>query len=452
LIALTVFIGLVIFGIKRRKLSLKGIGKGFVPFLAALIFTGIIGYFGWELLLKIYPQYEEIQHGFKYNGHTYIGFFVFLTLAILFRIYNKYVQEKVVANLLVAPLLFWILINVAVYVYLKGAAYFIIPVFFGLVSLWILIRQERPNLLLMVLLAAPAIFLYAPLLQSFPVGLGSDHVFISCIFTVLLFGLLLPIFGFYNKMGVLSFVFGIVALIFLISAHTKSDFSDTRQKPNSLIYYQNADTGSSYWVTYDKILDSWTKGYLGDAPEVASKYVENASGSKYSRGFTYASEAPQKSIQPFKVELNKDTLTDGFRNVTFTIIPKRQVNQIGLYADKSITFHSLAFNGKSIPKDSSGNVYSNRRSNKLMRFYIAENDSLEVSYSIKEDVEVSFNVIEYSFDLLSNPQFTINKRPKDMMPKPFVVTDAIAVQKLITPGSMQVKTNDSINKTPSLNE
>ena len=253
-------------------------------------------------------------------------------------------------------------------------------------------------------------------------------------------------------MNTLSYISGLIALIFLISAHTKSDFSDTRKKPNSLVYYQNADTGSSYWVTYDKMLDSWTKGYLGDTPEEASKYVENVSGSKYNRGFTFASEAPQKNIQPFKVEISTDILIHGFRNVSFTIIPKRQVNQIGLYADKSITFRSLSFNGKSIPKDSSGNVYANRRSNKLLRFYVAENDSLEVSYSIKEDVEVSFTVVEYSFDLLSNPQFTINKRPKDKMPKPFVVTDAIAVQKSISPSSMQVKVQDTINEIPSLNE
>ena len=452
LIALALFIGLIFFGIKKRKLHLRGIGKGFVPFLIALILTGIIGYFGWALLLKIYPQYEEIQHGFKYNGHTYVGFFVFLTLAILFKIYNKYAKKVVLANLLVAPLAFWILINAAVYVYLKGAAYFIIPVFFGLLSLWILIRQEKPNLLLMVLITAPAIFLYAPLIQFFPVGLGSDHVFISCIFTVLLFGLLLPIFGFYKKMNALSYVSGLIALIFLISAHAKSDFSDTRKKPNSLVYYQNADTGSSYWVTYDKMLDGWTKGYLGDAPVEASNYVENVSGSKYNRGFTYASEAPQKNIQPFNVELNTDMLIHGFRNVSFTIIPKRHINQISLYADKSITFRSLSFNGKSIPKDSSGNVYSNRRSNKLLRFYVAENDSLEVSYSIKKDVEVSFTVVEYSFDLLSNPQFTINKRPKDKMPKPFVVTDAIAVQKSFSPSSMQVKIQDTINEIPTLNE
>ena len=37
----------------------------------------------------------------------------------------------------------------------------------------------------------------------------------------------------------------------------------------------------AYWVTYDKILDPWTKGYLGENPKAAKEYVSNAAGSKY---------------------------------------------------------------------------------------------------------------------------------------------------------------------------
>jgi hypothetical protein len=86
-----------------------------------------------------------------------------------------------------------------------------------------------------------------------------------------------------------------------------------------------------------------------------------------------------------------------------------------------------------------------------LRFYVAENDSLEVSYSIKKDAEVSFTVVEYSFDLLSNSQFTINQRPKNNMPKPFIVTDAIAIEKSIAINSLRVQTQDTITETPNHN-
>ena len=51
--------------------------------------------------------------------------------------------------------------------------------------------------------------------------------------------------------------------------------------------------------------------------------------------------------------------------------------------------------------------------------------------------------MEYSYDLLTHSQFTINKRAENMMPKPFVITDAIVVKKTIYIDSLQLQKNDS---------
>jgi hypothetical protein len=440
IIAIVLLIVLIFFGIKIKKIKTSEIARSFIPLLGSLVLCTAIGYFGWELLLKIYPQYEEVQQGFKYNGHLYIAFFVLLSLSILFRVYNKYSNRIMVSNLFIAVLILWIIINGAVSVYLKGAAFLIIPVFFGLLTLWILIRQTSPNLLLMLLLAAPAIFIFAPLIQFFPVGLGSGSVFISCLFTVLLFGLLLPVFGFFRQTNFLSFVCLIGAIVFLFMAHLKSDFSESHQKPNSLVYYQDADSGKSVWATYDKILDEWTMGYLGESPEVASKYIENVSESKYGTAYTFASEAPYKDIPLFDAILKSDTIIGAYQEVEITLVPKRTVNQISLYTDKELTFHSLEFNGKSVPADSSGNVYSNRKGNGLLRFYVADKDSLRIKYSIEKDRDVSFTILEYSYDLLNNPLFTMSRRTSNMMPKPFVVTDAIVIKKTIVVDSISKNT------------
>ena len=66
-----------------------------------------------------------------------------------------------------------------------------------------------------------------------------------------------------------------------------------------------------------------------------------------------------------------------------------------------------------------------------MRYYVSDQDSLVVSYKIAKNQKVSFTVLEYSFDLLNHPQFTMDKRENYMMAKPFVVTDAIVVKKEI---------------------
>ncbi len=285
---------------------------GFVPFLFSLIICGIIGLFGWKLILALYPQYSEIQQGFTYNGHWYIAFFVFLSLAITFAIYKKFTKKFNEPSFYVAPLFFWLLINVAVFIILKGAAFFIIPVFFGLVSFFVMLRQERPNLLAMVLLAAPAIFIFAPLIQFFPVGLGLKMLVISSVFTVLLFTLVWPVFGYYKGKGILSVLCLLLSIFFFIKAHSKSDFSEQRKKPNSLVYYKDADTDKTYWLTYDKDIDEWTQQYLGENPKNASKVLGEAPYNKYGTNFSYASEAPEKIIPDFEVILEKDTVIDEF--------------------------------------------------------------------------------------------------------------------------------------------
>ncbi len=449
ILAIVLFIALIIFGMRKRTLHPKEIGKGFGALLLSLAVSGLIGFFGWTLLLKIYPQYTEIQHGFTYNGHTYIAFFVVLSLAITFMVYRRF-KFTSVASSYVAPLLLWIIINAIVFTILKGAAYFIIPVFFGLLAFFLMLRQEKPNLILMALLGAPAIFIFAPLIQFFPVGLGLKMLVASAAFTVLLFGLLLPVFGFYKHKRFFSITFFILAFGFFISAHFSSDYSETQQRPNSLLYYQNADDATSFWVTYDQKLDEWTKGYLGEDPEEASKFVVSSSGSKYNSGYSYAAPAPSISLPQFEVRLDRDTIVGDNQEVTFTIIPKRDVHIIRLYADTTAIFNELAYNGMGVEKDSLGKVLSDRDNKFLMHYNVSGTDSLEVKYSLNASLDPKFSVLEYSLDLIENPLFTVNKRPKTTMPKPFITTDAVIVKRNIDLKKMLASKNDSL--IPVMNE
>lgn len=441
------FLLLIFYGVSKQKLKGRTIAKGFGTFLLALILCGGIGYLGWILLLKLYPQYNEIQHGFTYNGHAYIAFFVLLSVAILFKLYKRYSKKDLVAGLYIAPLSFWILINIVVVIYLRGAAFFIIPLFFGLISLFLLIRYERPNLLLLALLAAPALFILSPLIQFFPVGLGLKTLVISCVFTVFLFGLLLPVFGFYVWKNISALICFILAIVFFITAHVRSDFSEKRQKPNSLLFYKDSDSNKSYWLTYDTFIDDWTKEYLGNDPEKASGKNLITSYSKYSRGYSFIAQAPDKNIPKPSIEKKRDTRLKGNRDVTFTIHPNRRVNQLELYTDTPELLAAISFNGKNLPlQDSTKSIFASKDRKNLIRYYVSDGDSLRVSYRTVSKEPLTFTVQEYSFDLMTHPQFSINKRPENMMPKPFVVTDAVILKHTFIPSELPLTTDDTLTQ------
>ncbi|MFT5248797.1 MAG: hypothetical protein ACI93P_000512, partial [bacterium] len=119
-----------------------------------------------------------------------------------------------------------------------------------------------------------------------------------------------------------------------------------------------------------------------------------------------------------------------------------------LYVEEGIKFDFLSFNGQSLPLNNNENSASQKiKSKELVRYYVSDKDSLEVSYEVSKEQHVSFTVMEYSYDLLDHPQFSINKRAENMMPKPFVVTDAIVVKKKIIIDDLPLKVKDSTSNT-----
>lgn len=417
-------------GFFKNKLTFLEIFKGFIPFLLSIVFAFILGYFGWSIILRIYPHYQEILQGFTYNGYTYIAFFVSISLSFTWYMYSIFQKQITPANLMVAPITLWLIINILIAVNLKGGSYFIIPMYFVLISFLIhIINKENSYLIIHLLLSAPAIFIFSPLIETFPVGLGLKIIFVSTIFSVLVFGLLLSFISSYNSKKVLAQVFFIIGILFFIKAHLNNDFNQEQKKPNSLLYFQDIENKKSYWLTYDKVLDDWSKSFLGENPKNASSISLIPVRSKYKTQYSFGTIAPNESVPYLKPIVLKDSISENKRKVDFKLSPNKKSDVIQLYVDKETIFNSLAFNGVSIKNKLSYNKLNNR----LLTYYVSESDSLEVSYETTINYNPTFTILEYSFDLSDNPWVKIKKRPEVMMPKPFVFNDAIIIKQRISP-------------------
>ena len=446
ILAALVFVLLIFYGFKKERLSGKPIARGFGSFLLSLILGGGLFFLLWELIKVMYPSYNDMLPVFIYNGHWYIVAFALLGLSLCFGIYYRFTKAQNTASTFVAPLFIWLIINMLLAIYLKGAAFFVIPVYFGLLALFLLIRQRTPSKILLVLLCAPAIFLFVPLVQFFPVGLGPDYLFASVVLLVLLFGLLLPVLGFFRSKKALGVLSLLLALVFFAIAHSKSDTAPDRQAPNSLIYYHNADTDKAYWATYNKELDDWTRGYLGDAPEDATKYIGNAAGSKYNTAYTFAKETAVINLPQSDIAIKSDTIINGLRHTALTITPNRPVNQIRMYTDQSTPLRYIEWNGKVFTPDSTETLYKKRGSRGILSYYITQGDQLEFKYAVPEGTNPVFTLKEFSYDLLDNPNFTVSARPNTMMPKPFIPNDAIVVERTIDISAFVEVEKDSISE------
>lgn len=426
---LFLFLVLVYVGINKRVLLLSDIGKGFSPLFGALIVSGIVTFFGWRGLLAIYPQYNDILQGFTYNGHDYIAAFIFLSLAIGFLCYKKISTDTIALNYTIAPLLLWICLNLAIAFYLPGAGFFIIPVFFSVIMLGYFVITQRTNKFLNLILSIPALIILVPFIILFPIGLGLKILVGSAVLTILVFGLLLPVFGTFSKKGTWSFLLFLIAIGFLVKANTHSGYEKGKAKPNSLLYVLDADKNQAMWTTYDVNLDSWTKTYLGQNSKSAEPLNRNKLFSKYNKGFTFMEKAPLKKIVKPSIEFLKDTIIGTQRHLQLKISPNRKVNRYDVFAEEKMVFHNLKANGAGSLGQKGSTL--ERRGKKIISYYVVNNEPLELQFSIPTKTVLDMELMESSFDLMSNPMFNMVKRTDAMMPTPFVLTDAVVVKKKI---------------------
>jgi hypothetical protein len=350
--------------------------------------------------------------------------------------YHLFSDSKVTINHYVAPLFIWIVVNGALAFLLPGAGFLIIPVYFGLLIFGIFIVTQQSNRTLNLFLSIPALLIIAPFIQMFPIGLGLKVLFGSAILTVLTFGLLLPIFGAFAKKGIWSIILLLLSIGFFAKAHSESGYEADKAKSNSLLYIYNADTDQANWTTYDTNLDSWTKSYLGENPKKTTNLNEIPLFSKYNSGFTYAAEAPKKDILKPSIEFLEDRTIGNQRYVKIKISPNRNVNRYDIFANEKMEIHNLKANG--VTTLGQKNSLYQRKGKKILSYYVVKNAPLEMQFSFNVSTAFDMELLESSFDLLSNPLFEITKRDNWMMPTPFVLNDAVVIRQKIKPSPVVV--------------
>lgn len=429
IIAIILFFVLIFFGFMLHKIAIKNALKGFVPFLISLILCGGLSLGMWKLLLIIHPQYNDILHGFTYNGYTYIAAFVFLNIWILLKTYQYFKNEEKRVNFLIAPLFIWLIINILINYYLKGAGFFIIPVYSALLILAIAIFMdlaERSMQILCTLLSIPTLYIFAPLIKMFPVGLGLKNIFISGVIIALVFGLML--FSFYQKKSFwLLKITGVLTIIFFGYASYNSRFSVDNKKPNSIVYIENSDDKTAYFATYNTTLDSYTSQIFDKTASKGS--LKNAeTKSKYNSHFKYHKQTTYKAIPSSNIEIDFDTIIGNKRCIELVITPTRKVHKYEFITNTKLNLQQFKVNDAVVT-----NHKNYRVENGTFLIYYMSNldDNVTLSFSINKDEKPSFMLNEISYDLLTNSNFSLKPRSKGMMPMPFVTNDAIIISKKI---------------------
>lgn len=424
IIAILAFFYIFYLAISNRTINSRGVFKSVLFFLACLILCAGIGYIAWPGLQVIYPQYRDILHGFPYNGHLYIAALTCLSFSICFFVYSK-IKNVQIAELVIVPVGLWLLLCLGIAFYLKGASFFIILTYASLTSLWILIKakDKRPPIGYLIALCIPSIWILAPFIQMFPVALGLKLVISSTVLSVLLFGLLLPVIGYYRNKSRYALLGLFLSALFFISAHLNSYPSPERPHPTSLVYLLDLDTQKAHWATYNKELNSWLEQYIADS--VQSTTLSGELSSKYATSYSKIAQAPVKNIKAPTVKVLQDTSFRGRRKIKLHISPNRKIDRLEV-TTTATKVSRCTVNGIPVPLS-----YLFKRSDRLFTHYISENQSTDIELECSQQDQLSFQIYEISYDLLNHSLFSVPDRPKNTIAMPFVLNDAVLTKKTL---------------------
>lgn len=431
------FTAVVLFGYYKNRSFLKSSLRGATPFFICLIGSTLLVFLLWQFCLMIYPEYREMEHGFTYNGYWYIAAMLFLTLTFNFMVYHQFREPERQGAYMVFPVLFWLIICALVAFVLPGAGYFILPALFAILQLALMIVQKQPNPYLMLLLSLPALIILLPFITQFPVALGLKMMFSSALLLTFLFMLFLPVFGYFRQKKGLGLLCFVIFNVLFITAHFKSSFTEERQKPNSLVYVLDADEQTATWNSYDGMIDPWTQQYFGEDPEIIED-PDASFESKYRSNFTYKTEAPLVSIEEPSIIFEQLGNQDSIRNTakySLKIAPNRKINRMEIFADRNVNFDEFRINGLEADSVALGiqkfHVFTKRWQNRLLTYHAANRDTLRIEFSIDPEKLPEFTLYEASYDLLENPLLNVPARNNNMIPRPFVLNDAVIIKKTI---------------------
>jgi hypothetical protein len=126
-----------------------------------------------------------------------------------------------------------------------------------------------------------------------------------------------------------------------------------------------------------------------------------------------------------------DTVIGDLRYLKYFVSPQTEVNRYELFADTQATFMSFKVNGTDL--NASENPYfKDRKINRLLTYFVSEDKFLDLEFSIPANQATSIDIYESSFDLLTSRLFKAPARKDWMIPKPFVLNDAIMIKKTLT--------------------
>lgn len=345
LVVSALFLALLIIGLRKQKLTIRGVIIGFGSLFVSILVASLFGWLLWKAVWMLRPSVEATQ------SRLLLLAFLALAIAATLAVYALLRNRVSLQDLAAGALLWWFLLMIVTTFILPGATFiFHWPLLFSLIGLgWILLAPANKtrsllNLVILSLCALPAIILMAPVIYQIFVGLTLNWSMVVIALMVLLFGLLLP----HLRLIATPFKwfapgFSAAAAVVLLVVGVLTTATATEKSLNRIYYALNADTGKAVWASDLTQRDERTSQFF-TGNEDKGTLADFAYGGK-SRQYTL-NPAPVAPLPAPELSVLEKKEADGVQTLRLRVSSPRQAGSLSIYVDSNTQVLSASVNNK----------------------------------------------------------------------------------------------------------
>jgi Peptidase family M28 len=414
-LSLVLFVGLVVLGLRMKRLTIRGLIFSAFSFLLNVIVIGVVMMLTWQ---AVESQSVNEMEGYV-NSDSYAIGFLLLTIALTAPLFIWFRKKTRIENLIVGALFWWVALTVLFSLFVPGGSYlFTWPLLFALIALGVVFisREEMASSRSVIILTLPALsgaILIVPLGRLVVAGFGMEVAWILMVLVVFLLALLYVHLDLLIaiKRWPLTLISGVLGLCFVCAGMLATDFSAKEPKLDHILYALNADTGKAVWGSSDKELDEWTSQFFPSGAERANV----ADYFPLGEGTFLKGDAPVLALAPPSVAVLDDKTEGGLRTLRLRVASPRNSPNVSIYWKRELNLKALVVNGKRVVAQATNIPGPSPEYRGLLCFGFPE-EGVELSLEIKSSDPVLLKVEDRSYGLPGIPSGTYKDRPDYIVP------------------------------------
>jgi hypothetical protein len=430
-LALIFFVGLVILGLRMKRLTMGGIAFGIVAFLLNVIGVIALTIGAWLLIHSV----SSDPTGGDFAINLFAAGFLSLTIAVSGAMLIWSGKKTSTENLMAGTLFWWAVLMILVCFQAPGGSYLVTwPLLLALLAVGTVFisKQKMTSATSIIILTIPAlagVILIAPLIRLMVAGFGMEALWalmVLALFPLALHNAHLN-FLISIKKWLLPAASGVLGVCLAGAGVLMSGVSNNNPKMDHIFYAQNANNGQAIWASVDDGPDEWTAQFFSSGVEITNLADHFAWG----EGGLLKGNAPALPLAPPMIVVLEDSRRDGLRALRLRVTSPRKAPALSIYWKRELKLVALAVNGKRVVEENVDAMVGPERYRMFSYFGLPE-EGIELSLETKSPDPIDLKIEEWSYGLPVIPGSSYANRPDYIIAAPFSYSDSTVITKSIT--------------------